>query len=53
VDGAASSDDRITPAELERRMKALDELERLLDESEHAGEEMPEITRIHLREVEV
>jgi hypothetical protein len=42
---------KMSPAELVRRRKDLDELERLLDES--MDEEMPEFTRMHLRGVEI
>jgi hypothetical protein len=49
----AADEEKMSPAEIERRMKALDEIEKLLDESERLGEKMPEITRIHLREIEI
>ncbi|GHV31098.1 hypothetical protein AGMMS4952_19150 [Spirochaetia bacterium] len=49
----AVDNDKMSPAETERTLKALDEIERLLDLSERLGEEMPEITRVHFREIEV
>ncbi|GHV74400.1 hypothetical protein AGMMS49940_17020 [Spirochaetia bacterium] len=49
----SADDNKMSPAEIERRMKVLDELEKLLDESERLGEEMPEFTRMHLRGGEI